>query len=149
MRASLAFFSLGVVLMLIGTLSLLYVRGVERDFSAKTSITMGTVVEKGSLLHRTRRSHTEAFCWVSYEFTAPDRRTRKNWHFWEPACGTSRGRAIPVQFVVADPDLNRPADSEPWFPWWLCLFAGGVAMVVAFLIRRAESDRSQPTIWDA
>jgi hypothetical protein len=37
--------------------------------------------------------------------------------------------------VVANPDVNRPAGSEPWFPSGLVFFAAGVTMVIGFLVR--------------
>lgn len=108
---------------------------VRRDFAAPTTITVGTVVKNGAFLDRSRRSHSEWFCWVSYEFTPADGIARRNWRLWEPACGVSPGRPIPIQHVVANPDVNRPAGSEPWFPSGLVFFAAGVTMVIGFLVR--------------
>ena len=108
---------------------------VRRDFAGGTTITMGTVLRHGALLGKSRRSSSEWFCWVSYEFTPAQGGVRRNWRFWEPACGVSQGRPIPIQYVVANADLNRPAGSERTFPSWLLFFAAGVTMVVGFLLR--------------
>jgi hypothetical protein len=130
----------GAAFAMVATASLVYVRDVRRQFSDPTTITMGKVLEKGALLGRSRRSQSEWFCWVSYEFTPPAGGTRRNWSFWEPACGTTPGRAIPVQHVIANPDVNRPADSEPRVPVSLIFFAAGVTIVVGFLLRSHEQD---------
>jgi hypothetical protein len=129
-----------VALAMVAAACLVYVRDVRRQFSAPTTITMGKVLKKGALLGRSRRSQSEYFCWVSYEFTPPAGGTRRNWSFWEPACGTTPGRAIPVQHVIADPDVNRPADSEPRVPVSLFFFAAGVTIVVGVLLRSHEQD---------
>lgn len=130
----------GAALAVIAAVSLAYVRSERRRFSGPTTITMGTVLKKGAVLGNTARSRSEYFCWVSYEFTPPSGGTRRNWRFWEPACGTTRGRPIPVQHLVANPDVNRPADSEPGVPVSLFVFAAGVTMVVGVLLRSHEQD---------
>jgi hypothetical protein len=136
---SIVLFLTSAVLAIVAGASLLYVRSVQRDFSAPTTMTMGVALRKGALVGR-RVSAGQSLCWVSYEFTAPDGRTRQNWRFWEPACGTSRGRPVPIRYVIANPDLNRPEGSEPWFPSSLCFFASGVALVIAFIFRRSDQD---------
>jgi len=50
----------------------------------------------------------------------------------------SPGRPIPIQHVVANPNINRPAESEPWFPAGLVLFAAGVTVVIGVIIRGSE-----------
>ena len=130
----------GVVFGVVAVASGVYVRNVRHQFSEPTTITMGRVLKKGALLGKSRRSSSEYFCWVSYEFTPPAGQTRRNWSFWEPACGTTPGRAIPVQHVIANPDVNRPADSEPRVPVSLFAFAAGVAIVVGVLLRSHEQD---------
>jgi hypothetical protein len=100
---------------------------------------MGSVLGKGALVGK-RPSTGQSFCWVSYEFRAPDGRTRQNSRFWEPACGTSRGRPVPIRYVIANPDVNRPDGSGPWFPESLFFFASGVVLVMAFLFRRSENE---------
>jgi hypothetical protein len=137
-RKSLSLVLLSVVFASIAVLSMVYVRAERDKFSGPKTITMGTVLAKGG--GGRNRSPTGLFCWVSYEFTAPDRIRRTNRRFWEPACGTTRGRAIPVQHLVANPDVNRPAGSEPWFPSWLFFFAAGVTLVVAFLMREPDGE---------
>jgi hypothetical protein len=125
-----------VVLAGIGAVSMAYISSERRTFSAPTTITMGTVLAKGG--GDEHRTPSGLFCWVSYEFTPDDDVRRTNWRFWAPACGTTGGRAIPIQHLVANPDVNRPAGSDPWFPSWLFFFAAGVALVVAFIMREPD-----------
>ena len=134
-RTSTRLFLASAALAIVATASAAYSQKLRREFAGPTTITMGTVLKKGALLGRSRRSRSEWFCWVSYEFTPPEGAARRNWRLWEPACGVSPGRPIPIQYVVADPDVNRPAGSEPSFPSWLFFFAAGVTMVVGFLVR--------------
>ena len=136
-RTSVRLFVVAAALAILGLAGLAYVRNVRREFSAPTTITMGTVLRHSSPTGR-RRSSSELFCWVSYEFTPADGVTRRNWRFWRPACGVSRGRPIPIQHVIANPNINRPAESEPWFPAGLVLFAAGVTVVIGVIIRRSE-----------
>lgn len=137
-RPSTLIFLTSAALAIVAVASSFYVQRARRDFEGPKVITMGKVLGKGALLGRSRRSHSEYFCWVSYEFTPPDGKTRRNRRLWEPACGVSAGRPIPVQHLVANPDMNRPAGSEPWFPSWLFFFGAGVAAVVAFIMRGSE-----------
>jgi hypothetical protein len=134
-RTSTRLFLASGALAIVAIASTGYAQKVQSDFARQTTIAMGTVQKKGALLGRARRSQSEWFCWVSYEFTPPEGGARRNWRFWEPACGVSPGRPIPIQYVVADPGVNRPAGSEPSFPAWLFFFAAGVTMVVALLVR--------------
>ena len=136
---SVVLFLTSAVLAIVAVLSLLYARKVERDFAAPTTMTMGVALQKGALIGK-RASAGQSWCWVSYEFTPPDGRVRRNWRFWEPACGISRGRPVPIRYVVANPDVNRPEGSGPWFPSSLSLFASGVALVIAVIVRRSEQD---------
>lgn len=138
-RPSTRLFIAGAALAIVACSCEAYLRKVRREFSAPTTITMGTVVKKGALLDRPRRSNREWFCWVSYEFTPRDGARRRNWRLWQPACGVSPGGEIPVQHVVANPDVNRPAGGgEPWIPAGLFFFATGVTVVIAVIVRRSE-----------
>lgn len=118
----------------------MYQQRQQRDFSQKTTITMGTVLRKGAMLGKSRRSSSEWFCWVSYEFTPPDSAPVRNWRLWEPGCGVAPGRPIPIQYVVARPEINRPAGGGASFPTLLLWFVVGVIIVVATLLRRSEED---------
>jgi hypothetical protein len=141
-RSGAALFLTSAALAALALALLLYDRQQRRYFSGKTTMTMGSVLDKGALLgtrHR-RRAGSEWFCWVSYTFTASDGAPRRNWRLWEPGCGTSRGRAIPVQYVVANPDINRPGGSEPSQSWWFFFFAAGVAVVIGVIVRRSEQN---------
>ena len=143
-RTSTRLFLAAAALAIVALASNAYLRKVRRDFSAPTTITMGAVLRKGALLSRSRTWQSEWFCWVSYEFTpAQGGGTRRNWRLWEPACGVSPGRPIPIQYVVAEPGINRPAGSEPWFPSWLFFFAAGVTMVVGFLVDGHHHDAGE------
>ena len=137
-RKSTLLFVASAALAIVAFASVAYLRSVRRDFSGPTTITMGTVMKKGAFLGKSRRSRSEWFCWVSYEFTTADGVKRRNWRLWEPGCGVSTGRPIPIQYVVANPDVNRPGGSEPWVPAGLFFFAGGVTLVIAVLVRRSE-----------
>ena len=139
-RTSTRVFAGAAALAILAMASAAYLRKQARDFSAPTTITMGTVVKKGAFWGRRRSTSSELFCWVSYEFTAPDGVLRRNWRLWEPACGVSPGRPIPIQHVVANPDINRPGGSEPWLPAGFLFFAAGVAVVIGFVMRRSEED---------
>jgi hypothetical protein len=117
----------------------LHQRQQNRDFSEPTTITMGAVLDKGALLRRSRRSSSEWFCWVSYEFTpAAGGARQSNWRLWEPGCGVSPGRPIPIQYVIVRPEINRPAGETLSFPTSLLWFAAGVILVVGVLLRRSE-----------
>lgn len=137
-RTSVRLFLAAAVVAAVAVASVVYLKRVERDFSPPTTITMGTVVENGAFLGKSSRSRSEWFCWVSYEFTAADGVARRNWRLWEPACGVSPGRPIPIQHVIANPDINRPGGSTPWFPSSLMFFAAGVTVVIGVIVRRAE-----------
>ena len=139
-RTSTNLFLASVALAVIAIGSTMYSQKVRRDFAGATTTTMGTVLKHGALLGRTSRSRSEWFCWVWYEFTPAEGGRRQNWRFWEPGCGVSAGRPIPIQYVVADPDVNRPGGSEPSFPSWLFFFAAGVTTVMGFLTRRRHTD---------
>ena len=132
-------FAASVGLAVLGLLLVLYAQRQRQYFSAPSTITMGTVLSNGTLLHpRRRASVTDALCWVSYTFTSPDGVSRRNWRLWEPACGTSPGRSIPVQYVKGNPDINRPGGTGPSSMGWLVLFGAGVATVIGMLVRRSE-----------
>lgn len=136
-------FAASVGLAALAVTSLLYAQRQRQSFSAPSIITMGTVLSNGTVLHpRRRASRTDALCWVSYTFTPSDGIPRRNWRLWEPACGTSPGRAIPVQYVTGNPDINRIGGTEPSSIGWLVMFAAGVAVVIGVLVRRSE--RSDP-----
>lgn len=132
-------FSATAVLAIAAIASLVYARKVQRDFSAPTTMTMGVALGRGALVGK-RPSTGQSLCWVSYEFTASDGRVRRNWRFWEPACGMLRGRPVPIRYVVANPDINRPDGSGPLDPSSLLFFASGVALVIAVIVRRSEQD---------
>ena len=138
MRSVVLFFA-SAALAIAAIASLLHARKVQRDFSAPTKMTMGVALSRGALVGR-RPSSGQSLCWVSYEFTTPDGLTRRNWRFWEPACGSLRGRPVPIRYVAANPDINRPEGSGPLDPSSLLFFASGVVLVMAVIVRRSELD---------
>ena len=139
-RSSTRLFVASAALALVAFATTAHSQQVRRDFAAATTITMGSVLDKGALLGTRRRARSEWFCWVSYEFTPAEGGARRNWRFWEPGCGVSAGRPIPIQYVVADPDVNRPAGADSSFPSWLFFFAAGVTAVIGFLVRGHHRD---------
>jgi hypothetical protein len=147
MRPSVGVFIAAAVLAIVALMSSLYRQKVQRDFSRKTTVTIGTVLAKGALWGKGRRTDSELFCWVSYEFAPPGGPARRNWRMWEPGCGSSPGRPVPIQYAIANPDVNRPAGSEPSFPSWLFFFAAGVAVVIGVLLRGSE--KSAESDWRA
>lgn len=112
-------------------------RSELRAFAEPTASAMGTVRSGGALLSG-RRLGSGTFCWVSYEFTSAGGSAQRNWRFWEPGCGVSPGRPIHIQYVVARPEVNRPAGDSwsfsPLFAW----FAAGVLLVVGILARASH-----------
>ena len=90
---------------------------------------------------KSRRSSSGLFGWVSYEFTpAAGGALQRSWRFWQPGCGVSAGRPIPIQYVIARPEVNRPAGETLSFPPFLLWFASGVVLVVGVVLRRSESE---------
>jgi hypothetical protein len=120
--------------------STMYDSKLRRDFSAKTDITIGSVVRKGAFLGKTRRSNSEWFCWVEYQFSPPGGASRKSWRMWSDACDLRKDGPIPVQYVVGNPDINRPPGAEPPAPTLLLWFAAGVMVVIGVIRRGSETD---------
>jgi hypothetical protein len=116
----------------------LYQGSVQRAFAAPTTSAMGTVRSHGALLGRGRYGGSESFCWVSYEFTPANGAVQRNWSFWAPACGVTRGRPIHIQYVIARPEVNRPAGDTASFSPLFLWFASGVVLVIAILVRSAQ-----------
>ena len=140
-RTSVRVFAGAVAVAMVALALTLYQRKQHRDFSEPTTITMGPVLRHGALLRRSRRSSSEWFCWVSYEFVpAAGGARQSNWRYWEPGCGVSPGRPIPIQYVIARPEINRPAGETLSFPTSLLWFAAGVILVVGVLLRRSEME---------
>jgi hypothetical protein len=119
-------------------------RRERRDFSAPTTMAMGRVLHSGGLGSSSRFKDNDLWCWVSYEFTPTAGSVERNWRFWSPGCGVSRGNPLLIQYVVGKPELNRPAgDAGPSsLPVLLLWFAAGVAIVVAIIMRNAPADES-------
>jgi hypothetical protein len=136
-------FAAGLVVAAVALALTLRQNRVQRDFSPPTKKTMGVVLRKGALLGKSRRSSTEYFCWVSYEFTpAAGGAPQRSWGLWQPGCGSAPGRMVPIEYVVAHPEVNRPEGGGFSFPPLLLWFATGVILVVGFILRRSEEDNS-------
>jgi len=115
-----------------------YVVKRQRDFSEPTAVAMGSVVSKSG---KPRRGPDEGvFCWVSYEFTPPGGTAQRGWGMWRLACGLDRGRPIPIEYVVANPAVNRPPGGGPPIPPLLLWFAAGVLAVIGAIRRGSETD---------
>jgi hypothetical protein len=113
---------------------------LRRDFSGKTATTIGTVIRKGAVFGKSRRSRSEWFCWVQYEFTLPDGPRRESWGMWSEACGLEQGGRVPIEYVVANPDVNRPPGGGPPISSFLPWFAAGVVIVIAVIRRGSDID---------
>ena len=123
--------------------SSIYEMKLRRDFSARTAVTIGTVIRKGALLGKARRSPSEWFCFVEYRFALPGQPPRQGWRLWSEACGLKTDGPVPIQYVVDNPDIHRPPDAGgPPFPPLLLWFAAGVMAVVG-VIRRGSEDPEQ------
>ena len=64
--------------------------------------------------------------------------TRKNWGMWPDACDLTPETQVPIQYVVGNPDTNRPAGGGPSVPALLWWFVAGVMMVIGVLRRGSE-----------
>lgn len=144
-RASSRLLAGSLALAILALASTLYEGKLLRDFSAPTAIAIGRVVDQGAFIPKGRKaSSSEWFCWVEYQFYPKDAVTpRKGWGLWMYACDVKPGADVPIQYVVDNPDGNRPVGGGPPIPalvWW---FAAGVTMVIGVLRRGAEeTDRS-------
>jgi Protein of unknown function (DUF3592) len=141
MRTSSRLFAAGLAIAAAALALTMYELKVRRDFSAKTATTIGTVLRKGAMLRTSRRSQSQSFCWVEYEFAAPDGKARlQGWGMWSDACGLKQGGPVPVEYVVANPAVNRPPGGGPPIPSFLLWFAAGVVIVIAFIRRQSDID---------
>src|SRR6266545_227191 len=119
--------------------STMYLVKLQREFSAPTAITIGSVLRKGAVVGKSRRSHSEWFCWVRYEFSPPGGAKHTGWGMWQDACGLKNGGPVAVQYVVAHPDINRPPEGGPPISPLFFWFAAGVLLVIG-VIRRGSDE---------
>ena len=99
---------------------------------------MGSVVGKSGAPRR-GAGGPGLFCWVSYEFTPPGGTPQKGWGMWQEACALRRERPIPIEYVVANPGVNRPPGGGPPISPFLLRFAAGVLIVVGVIRRGSET----------
>ena len=137
-RASSRLLAGGLAIAIVALASTMYQNKVQRDFSARTAFALGSVVRTGAFLGKTRHSHSEWFCWVEYQFSPEGGAPRKNWGMWPDACDLKRETQVSIQYVVGNPDTNRPAGGGPSVPALLWWFVAGVMMVIGVLRRGSE-----------
>ena len=107
---------------------------VNATFSRPTATVIGTVIS-----HAGSKHHEPGLqCWVRYTFTV-DGRTYTGFSFWMDACGLKTGGPTPVQYLVADPRLNRPPDGGLPMPSGLLWFATGVLVVIGIIRRSSDA----------
>lgn len=136
-RRSSIFFTIAMGLALAAAALTLRERQMRRDFAEPTASSMGAVRSSGALLG-SRRKSSEWFCWVSYEFTPAGGAPQRNWRLWEHGCGVSGGRPIHIQYVVARPEVNRPAGEDGSLSPLVVWFAAGMMLVIGTLVRNAQ-----------
>src|SRR5439155_24044228 len=103
-RTSSRLFAGGLAIAIVAFALTMYLLKLRRDFSGRTAITIWTVVRKGALLGTSRRSQSEWFCWVEYEFTPSEggpRRTGRGLSY--EACGVKRQGTVPFGYAFAHP----------------------------------------------
>ena len=140
-RASSKLLAAGVAVAVLALASTMYQAKLHRDYSAPTAIVRGHMVRTGVLLGMKNRSSGSGWiCWVAYRFVPEHGVSRQGWGLWPYACDAKQAPDIPIEYVVANPDTNRPVEGggppvPPLFLW----FAAGVIMVVGVLRRGSES----------
>ena len=133
-RTSVSLFAGALAVAIVALALTQYQRKQHREFSEPTTIYADGGANVCAL-------SSEWFCWVAYEFVpAAGGARQSNWRYWEPGCGVSPGRPIPIQYVIARPEINRPAGETLSFPTSLLWFAAGVILVVGVLLRRSERE---------
>jgi hypothetical protein len=136
-RPSAPLFMIAVALAILALALTVNQRQLRRAFAEPSTTSMGVVRSGGALLGSSRRSN-EVLCYVSYQFSPPGGALQRNWRLWGPGCGVSKGRPILIQYVIAHPEINRPAGedsgSSPFFVW----FAAGMMLVIASLVMMAR-----------
>lgn len=118
----------------------MYELSVRRAFSEPTATTIGTVIRHNNP-RRSRNRGPGMLCWVSYEFTpAEGGPRRKGWGMWREACGLKTDGPVPVQYVIANPDINRPPDDGLPVSPVLLWFGAGILIVIGIIRRGSQTD---------
>lgn len=137
-RPSSRLFAVALALATAAVALTLYQGQQQRAFAEPTTNSMGVVRSSSGKSTRRKGSSSEMLCWVSYEFSPAGGAAQRNWRFWGEGCSVSKGRPILIQYVIARPEVNRPA-AENWsFPPLLIWFAAGVMVVIGTVVRVAR-----------
>ena len=140
-RTSTRLIAVGVATAIIALGVTMYLSGVERAFSAPTAVTMGTVLSHSGQPRRALDNEPGMLCWVSYRFTpAAGGPPREGWSMWREACALRSDASVPIQYVIANPDISRVPDGGLPISPLLLWFAAGVVIVIGFVRRGSETD---------
>ena len=143
-RTSSRLFAGGLAIAIVALALTMYLLKLRRDFSERTAVTIGKVIRKGAVFGKSRRSSSEWFCWVQYEFTPAGGGARQtNWGMWSDACGLRRDGPVPIEYVISKPEITRPPGGGPPISPLLLWFAAGVVIVIAVIRRGSEIDVEQ------
>lgn len=134
-RTSSRLFAVAVALAIAAVALALYQREQRRLFAEPTENSMGVVRSGSGRATSSSRSGNLLPCSVSYEFTPPGGKTHRNSRLWRHGCDVSRGRPILIQYVIADPQVNRPAADPASYDPFLIWFAAGVMVVIGTVVR--------------
>lgn len=134
-RTSSRVFAGALVLAMVAVALMLYQQQQQRLFAEPTENAMGVVQSGSGRATPKRRARRVLPCSVSYEFTPPGGTAQRNSRLWPHGCDVSRGRPILIQYVIARPEVNRPAADPASYDSFLIWFAAGVMVVIGTLIR--------------
>jgi hypothetical protein len=139
-RTSTRLLAAALIIAIVALALTMYESSVRRAFSEPSATTIGKVIRHSN----PRRSRTRGpgmFCWVSYEFTpAEGGPRREGWSLWRDACGLKTGGPVPVQYVIANPDINRAPDGGLPVSPLLLWFGAGILIVIGIIRRGSETD---------
>ena len=140
-RTSSRLIASGLALAIVALGLTMYAYSVRRAFSEPTATAIGTVVRHSGRTRRQLSNEPGMFCWVSYEFTPIEGGPRrKGWGMWREACGLKTDGPVPVQYVVANPDINRPPDGGLPISPLLLWFGAGILVVIGIIRRGSQTD---------
>ena len=141
-RTSTRLLAAGLAIAIVALGLTIYASSVRRAFAKPTATTIGKVISHSSpSTRRIRNRGPGMFCWVSYEFTPAEGGPRRTgWGMWQDACGLTTGGPVPVQYVIANPDVNRPPDGGLPISPLLFWVAAGILLVIGIIRRGSETD---------
>ena len=118
----------------------MYMSSVRRVFSEPTATAIGTVI-RHSTPRRSRQPRPRHALLGLGQFTPIEGVSRrKGWRMWRDACGLKTDGPVPVQYVVANPDINRPPDGGVPVSPLLLWFGAGILVVIGIIRRGSETD---------